>query len=222
MAEISKAAKKVETPFSPLNIYQRINEVRKAVSYIQKDKAVSTGGRGSYKAVTHDKVTAALHDSLVEFGIVIAPSVQRCETVDTGTQTGGGVPIIRFEAVYTIAFVNMDNPDERVSLMVAAHANDQGDKAPGKALSYATKYAMLKMFNLETGEDDEDREEAQAAVITEQQLLDLVAMCDEVGEDQALLDRMAKKVYNVESIKDLPARYYEGAVRRLKKHLGMA
>ena len=36
------------------NIYQRINEVRKAIGYVQKDKAVSTGG-GSYKAVTHDE-----------------------------------------------------------------------------------------------------------------------------------------------------------------------
>lgn len=27
-----------------LNIYQRINAVRKAIGYVQKDKAVSTGG----------------------------------------------------------------------------------------------------------------------------------------------------------------------------------
>jgi hypothetical protein len=38
-----------------------------------------------------------------------------------------------------------------------SHALDNGDKAPGKAISYATKYALLKTFLLETGEDEESR-----------------------------------------------------------------
>jgi hypothetical protein len=36
-----------------MNIYQRINEVRKKVDYAKKEKAVE-----SYKAVTHDQITA--------------------------------------------------------------------------------------------------------------------------------------------------------------------
>lgn len=47
-----------------MNIYQRINEVRKMIGYVQKDKAVSTGG-GSYKAVTHDAVTGMVREALV-------------------------------------------------------------------------------------------------------------------------------------------------------------
>ena len=34
---------------------------------------------------------------------------------------------------------------------------DNADKSPGMALSYATKYAILKVFNIETGEDEESR-----------------------------------------------------------------
>ena len=34
---------------------------------------------------------------------------------------------------------------------------DNADKAPGKALSYAKKYAVLKLFEIETGEDEESR-----------------------------------------------------------------
>jgi hypothetical protein len=34
---------------------------------------------------------------------------------------------------------------------------DNQDKAPGKALSYAKKYAVLKLFEIETGEDEESR-----------------------------------------------------------------
>ena len=51
------------TEKTALNLYQRINEIRKKVDYIQKDKAVSTGG-GSYKAVTHDAVTAILRQHM--------------------------------------------------------------------------------------------------------------------------------------------------------------
>jgi hypothetical protein len=38
-----------------------------------------------------------------------------------------------------------------------AHAMDSADKSCGKAISYATKYALLKVFALETGEDEESR-----------------------------------------------------------------
>jgi hypothetical protein len=34
---------------------------------------------------------------------------------------------------------------------------DNADKAPGKAISYAKKYAVLKLFEIETGEDEESR-----------------------------------------------------------------
>lgn len=41
-----------------LNLFQRINAIRKSIGYIQKNKNVSTGG-GSYKAVTHAEAEAA-------------------------------------------------------------------------------------------------------------------------------------------------------------------
>lgn len=135
-----------------MNIYQRINAVRKAIGYIQKDKSVSTGG-GSYKAVTHDTVTGLIRQHLIEQGIIIVPDLV------TGLfhPKEDGAKQRLYEATYVINFVNADQPEERVSMNVSAHALDNGDKAPGKALSYATKYGMLKMFSLETGEDEESR-----------------------------------------------------------------
>jgi hypothetical protein len=141
---------------SIVNIYQRINEVRKEVKYIQKDSDVQK----QYKAVSHDAVTAAIHDQLINHGIIIIPGLIGSRVADSGTFTGKGVPIIRYEAEYQIDFVNMEKPEDKVSIRVEAHANDQGDKAPGKAISYATKYAMLKLFSIETGEDDESRDDS--------------------------------------------------------------
>lgn len=135
-----------------MNIYQRINEVRKAIGYVQKDKAVSTGG-GSYKAVTHDAVTGMVRASLIEHGVVIVPSVVSSVFHPKEPEAKQRL----YEATFQIEFVNMDEPTDRIVTQQTAHALDNGDKAPGKAMSYATKYAILKLFNIETGEDEESR-----------------------------------------------------------------
>jgi hypothetical protein len=144
-----------EIDVKTLNVYQRINEVRKRCPFIKKNKEVSGGG--NYMAVTHDKVTAELRDHLIDLGIVIVPRLVRSNVADTGTTTKNNIPIIRYEAHYEIDFVNIDRPDDRVTVPIEAHALDQGDKAPGKAASYATKYAMLKLFSIETGDAEEER-----------------------------------------------------------------
>lgn len=135
-----------------LNIYQRINDVRKSIGYIQKDKAVSTGG-GSYRAITHDAVTGMVRAALIEHGVVIVPSV--LSAVFNAKEPEAKQRL--YEATYQIEFVNIDDPADRIVTQQNAHALDNGDKAPGKAQSYATKYAILKLFNIETGEDEESR-----------------------------------------------------------------
>lgn len=148
-----------------MNIYQRINEVRKAIGYVQKDKDVGFG-KSSYRAVTHDAVTGMVRSALIEQGIVIVPSVisatfHPAEMVtslgDDGKEHTVSAKQRLYEATFQIDFVNVENPEDRVVTQQVAHALDNGDKAPGKAMSYATKIAMLKMFNLETGEDEESR-----------------------------------------------------------------
>lgn len=135
-----------------MNIYQRINEVRKVIGYVQKDKAVSTGG-GSYKAVTHDAVTGMVREALIKHGVVIVPSV--VSSIFHPKEPDAKQRL--YEATFQVEFVNIDEPTDRIVTQQNAHALDNGDKAPGKAMSYATKYAILKLFNIETGEDEESR-----------------------------------------------------------------
>lgn len=137
-----------------MNLLQRINEVRKAVDYIQKDKSVSTGVSGSYKAVTHDMVTAMIRDHLVKHGVVIVPSLVASKMSPPFKADGKQW---LYEATYDFTFCNIDDPADKFTVRVESHANDNADKAPGKALSYAKKYAVLKVFEIETGEDDESR-----------------------------------------------------------------
>lgn len=140
-----------------MNLFQRINEVRKAVAYVQKDKSVSTGG-GSYKAVTHDMVTAIVRGPMVDHGIVCFPSLVASEFHLPLVGTDGTTAKQRlYEATYDFRFVNADEPKDDIVVRIQAHAMDNADKAPGKALSYAKKYAVLKLFEIETGEDEESR-----------------------------------------------------------------
>jgi hypothetical protein len=156
---VNAPAQAVEVEQRVLNIYQRINEVRRLCPYIKKNKEVS--GAGTYMAVTHDHVTAELRPYLIAQGIVIVPRLMSSHVADTGTFTKSNIPIIRYEARYEIDFVNMDDPADRVTVPIESHALDQGDKAPGKAASYATKYAALKLFSIETGDREEERIEVK-------------------------------------------------------------
>lgn len=140
-----------------LNLLQRINEVRKAIDYIQKDKSVSTGG-GSYKAVTHDTVTALVREHMVTNGIVCWPNLVESTMVQP-FQLEGEKPNKqwRYEATYDFTFANVSEPTDNLVIRIQAHAMDSADKAPGKAISYAKKYAILKLFEIETGESEESR-----------------------------------------------------------------
>lgn len=139
------------------NLLQRINAVRKAVAYIQKDKSVSTGG-GSYKAVTHDAVTAMLREHMVEHGIVSWPHLVDSTSMPYEVNAEMvRAKQFRYEATYDFTFSNIEDPKDCIIIRIQAHAMDNADKAPGKALSYAKKYALLKLFEIETGEDDESR-----------------------------------------------------------------
>lgn len=142
---------------SDKNLFQRINEIRKEVAYIQKDKSVSTGG-GSYRAVTHDMVTAVTRESLVKHGVISWPNLV-CSVMNEPIQLEPAKvnKQYRYDATYDFTFANCDKMDEIIVIRIEAHAMDNADKAPGKALSYAKKYALLKLLDIETGEDEESR-----------------------------------------------------------------
>lgn len=132
-----------------MNLLQRINEVRKALPYIQKDARVDN----KYSAVTHDAVTAMVRPLLILHGIVSWPSL----VSSTSCPREEGSKQFRHEAIYDFMFANIDEPADNIVIRIIGHAMDNADKAPGKALSYAKKYAILKLFEIETGEDEESR-----------------------------------------------------------------
>ena len=146
---------------SEKNIFQRINAVMQEVAYVQKDKAVTGMGAG-YKAVTHDNLVSVARASFVKHGIVMYPEQVSGELFAPSVKADGTLSNMRlYEGSYIFHFVNIDKPSDKVSVPVVAHAMDNGDKAPGKAMTYGAKTAVLKLLWLETGENEESREETK-------------------------------------------------------------
>lgn len=133
------------------NIYQRIADVMRKVEYIKKDKKVDT-----YMAVTYDNVVAACRAELIAAGVMVYTEQVKAEMLIT-RDVKADVKMHLYSGTYNVHFVNVDKPDDRVTVAINAHANDNGDKAPGKCVTYATKTAILKVLLLETGENDESR-----------------------------------------------------------------
>lgn len=196
-----------------MNIYQRINAVMKEVKYVQKDKQISGGG-ANYKAVTHDQVISVCREKLVEFGVVIYPE-QLGHTMPVMRDVANNVKMHLYDGDYAIHFVNIDDPENRITVTINAQANDNGDKAPGKCVTYATKTAILKVLCLETGENDESRaDEADTEVISQSQVNELIPLlCDEHGMYTELGDKITK-AFKFNNIDQIPARKFDTILKR--------
>ena len=123
------------------NIYQRLHSVMQEVKGVNKG---SQKVNNQYRFTSHDAVAKALHDPLVNNGIVLMTSV-------TDIKQDGN----RTSITLVMSFVNIDQPEDRVSVSFPGYGIDPQDKGVGKAISYAFKYGLLKTFCLETGDDVE-------------------------------------------------------------------
>lgn len=134
----------IQTNLKALNIHQRMHGVMSQLDNVKKgDKLVNN----QYKFTSHDQVAEAIHPLLVEYGITAVPSVIQWK------QDGN-----RTEMLIRTKFTNIDNPSDFIECDMLGYGVDGSDKGPGKGISYAFKYALLKAFVLKTGDDpDQDQ-----------------------------------------------------------------
>lgn len=200
-----------------MSVYKKIQAVMKEVSYLQKD----TKSQG-YTAITHNKVTDAVRDHCAKHGLLMLPYLKSEEVVDIERQ--GKSPGVRYRCVYDFMIVDAES-DTKITISVSAHADDFGDKAPGKALSYAMKSAMLKVFMIPSGDDDEERVQFDKE---QKSLLSQLVSNDQVQSLRALMDQAGvseqqfAQVMQCPDVVRLPAARYEGAVKRLQKKIDEA
>lgn len=178
------------------NIFQRIVDVMSELDYIQKgDKKVN----GQYTFASHDQVTAAIHPLFVKHGICCIPTVDKSEQLGTRT-----------EVTLRVRFVNIDDSKDWVESNWLGFGIDAGDKGPGKAISYAYKYAILKTFCLETG-DDPDNNVGVVVGLSKQQRDVLLKALD---GDSAILKRMLD-AYKIMDLQDLDPNLFDATLKRI-------
>ena len=173
-------------PVKP-NIFQRLNEIRREVEYLKKDATVT-----GYRAITHDFVTGAIRQHLITHGVLTIPRQTSWELRDTGKTTSKDTPFTVFIGTYDIDFVSEDPPNDKVTVTITATAEDTSDKNPGKCLSYAVKYALLKVLNIETGESEESRHEQNPSTISDDQVIEINDLITETDTDMVTFLKVAK------------------------------
>ena len=141
------------------NIFQRMSAITEEINRVAKNLTVGTG-KSAYKAVGEADVLAAVKPIEIKHGVYSYPVSRNIVETDVLTTTGtdyNGNPteskrlFMRIETVYR--FVNIDNPEDFIDIKTYGDGIDSGDKGCGKAMTYADKYALLKAYKIETGDD---------------------------------------------------------------------
>lgn len=123
-----------------LNLYQKIHAVMQDVGYLQKDDAIEFG-KTSYKAISEEKVTSTVRESLLKHGLVIMPIEQEHSREGTLSTVNTKYKIVDIESgQYEI-------------IVSSGTGADTQDKGVGKAMTYSYKYLLLRTFAIPTGED---------------------------------------------------------------------
>jgi len=158
-------------------IYKKIINVMREINFVPKETFVKMKS-GGYIAVSHDTVARLLHPILAKEGIVV-----RVTLLDSSKEMMSN-GMVFYSGRYSLSLIDADDGDS-IEYTGEAHATDVGDKAPGKALSYATKMLLLKAFLLETGENDEERVGAAEVVerIGEEDAEDIRELAERTGTD---------------------------------------
>lgn len=158
-AEPKATAPKQTTPqTASLNIFQRILAATSEINRVAKNLKVDISKSQSYKAVAESDVLEAVKPIEEKYGIYSYPvsrTVIKDEAYTTTSEYDGRKSekttfFMRLATVYR--FVNIDNPDDYIDITTYGDGVDTQDKAPGKAMTYADKYALLKAYKIQTGD----------------------------------------------------------------------
>ncbi len=220
-----------------MNIYEKMSAITSELSAVAKNLTVGEG-RSSYKAVGEADVLAAVKPLEVKYKVYSYPVSRKVidTNIMTTTSTYNGNTketqklFMRIETVYR--FVNIEKPEEYIDITTYGDGVDSQDKATGKAMTYADKYALLKAYKIITG-DDPDQNKSEEGKFEAKPKLDrknnepsptgitaggvdyITELCIQTGTDPAKV--MAG--YKVKSFFDLTMEQYNAATKVLEGRL---
>lgn len=138
-----------------MNIYEKMSAIVNELGTVAKNLNVDLGKGKNYKAVQEKDVLDAIKPLEEKYRVYSYPKERK--VIDNSIlekETSYGITkslYMRIETTYE--FVNIDKPEEKVTMVSYGDGIDTGDKAPGKAMTYSDKYSLLKAYKVATGDD---------------------------------------------------------------------
>lgn len=130
-------------------LISKLANVMKEVKYIEK-KGYNKFSK--YKYATESDVSEKVRESLAEQNVIMLPDVIEHSTREHTNRKG----FIEYISTVKVKFTFIDgDTGEEVSIHSVGEGQDSGDKAVYKAITGATKYALMKAFMIPTGDDPE-------------------------------------------------------------------
>lgn len=141
-----------------MNVFQKINEVKKVVKTLTKD--AETSGKGAYSFVSGAQILSLIKDKMEEIGLLFLP----VETESRGWKTfnyknsyGDEKTDFIVEGKLVYEWINCDEPSDRQRVLFDYYGQQNDvSKAFGSALTYSERYLLLKSLGAPTDEDDPD------------------------------------------------------------------
>lgn len=129
------------------------------VSHLQSDKKVGAGNN-SYKGISDQKATKHIREALLSAGVVALPVDIEVSTsphqYTEETNYGLKAKVHVFCEVKTTIMLVHAESGESQTVKAIGHGVDNGDKAAGKAMTYAKKNALLNALLISTGDDSDN------------------------------------------------------------------
>lgn len=134
------------------NLYQKIVNVMSKVKYISNDIKVDLGNNKSYPALSEEKVLKIIREEMIINKLCIIPTGIDCFTV---TKIESLNSKVQYNLTNLVSEYNICDAEsgESERIMSAGQGHDSGDKGAGKAMTYALKSALLKLFVVPQGND---------------------------------------------------------------------
>ena len=208
-----------EEEIKKLNIYERMSFITDEIGVVIKGLTVQINQKLSYNAVSERDILDNVKPIEKKYRVYSYP-VER-NIVDSAILTKntdyGESKSLYMRLEITYRFINMDNPSEYVDIKTYGDGIDTGDKAPGKAMTYGDKYALMKAYKISTGDDpDKEASPEQGYTKTESkatpkqiEILEKVY----VGETREKL----LKANNVDKLEDLSVKKASELIKKLKE-----
>lgn len=141
-----------------MNIYEKLLNITNEIATVNKNLVVGEG-KTSYKAVGEADVLKAVKELEFKHKVYSYPysrQIIESDILETEKTFNGNIQkstrqFMRIETIYR--FVNIEKPEEYIDIRTYGDGLDSGDKAPGKAMTYSDKYALLKAYKMITGDD---------------------------------------------------------------------